>query len=386
MKQSFAILLSVSVALVSAIGLLTSSASYTYQHPFAPGVKFAVDEGVVKREHKSFGGSSATPVAEVAVSAYDFGVMPPLTMGRHDFVVRNTGNAPLELAEGSTSCKCTLSDLTNPSILPGGESVVTVTWNSGKGAPVYSHYAVIETNDPRCPELTFRVRGRVAVQIGLYPEAIAFNRIEPDKPATGEALVYSQCWDEFSISGGGVATDGLQWHITPADAEVLAAHKAKSGYRLQVTTPVNLPRGDFHSRIRLSVDSPDSDELLSLDAVITGRVVGRIAVFGDRIDSDGVVDLGIVPRDAGGNASLVVKVRDEDTQLPVRSIQTVPEFMNVKLAPQGDNGLYRLGIEVPSGAPDCLFMGRPHGSIKIEFDHPRIRKLELKVLLGVAGT
>ncbi len=56
---------------------------------------------------------------------YEFGVMELYETGKHEFVFKNTGEAPLVLQKGSTTCKCTLSQLEDCSIQPGEERVVT---------------------------------------------------------------------------------------------------------------------------------------------------------------------------------------------------------------------------------------------------------------------
>jgi hypothetical protein len=51
------------------------------------------------------------PHAEALETVHDFGSANPQFTGEHEFVIRNTGNAPLTLKRGPKSCKCTLSKL-----------------------------------------------------------------------------------------------------------------------------------------------------------------------------------------------------------------------------------------------------------------------------------
>jgi len=39
---------------------------------------------------------------------------------------------------------------------------------------------------------------------------------------------------------------------------------------------------------------------------------------------------------------------------------------------------------VPAGSPDCNFVRGAEGRIHLTFDHPRIRTLDLKLLMAVA--
>ncbi|MCG8583169.1 MAG: DUF1573 domain-containing protein, partial [Pirellulales bacterium] len=51
------------------------------------------------------------PKAVAVEPSFDFGSMMGGDKGRHEFVIRNDGEYPLQLAKGKTSCKCTISDL-----------------------------------------------------------------------------------------------------------------------------------------------------------------------------------------------------------------------------------------------------------------------------------
>src|SRR5687768_16036312 len=64
---------------------------------------------------------SELPKAVVLETEFDFGVYDVDQTGEHEFVVRNEGQAELVLRPGSSSCKCTLIDLPQGVIPPGGE-------------------------------------------------------------------------------------------------------------------------------------------------------------------------------------------------------------------------------------------------------------------------
>ena len=59
------------------------------------------------------------PAVEVGETEYDFGSMDSNATDSHEFIFRNVGDAPLTLEAGKTTCKCTLSDIGDGTILPG---------------------------------------------------------------------------------------------------------------------------------------------------------------------------------------------------------------------------------------------------------------------------
>ncbi len=122
---------------------------------------------------------------------HDFGRMDPLTMQEHAFVIRNVGDAPLELTEGPTTCKCTLATLSQRIIPPGGKALALVKWNSGRDL-AYAHSATIYTNDPLNKVLQLSIQGNVLALFRCTPEQLVFSRIAPGETPSATAVVYSQ--------------------------------------------------------------------------------------------------------------------------------------------------------------------------------------------------
>src|SRR4051794_37825111 len=75
-------------------------------------------------------GVQSGPRVVVPEPSYDFGTMPRGTSKSHEFVIRNLGTAALKLRLLSTTCKCTLSEVPNASIPPGGSTKVKLEWSA----------------------------------------------------------------------------------------------------------------------------------------------------------------------------------------------------------------------------------------------------------------
>src|SRR5690349_13929374 len=70
----------------------------------------------------------AGPRVEVPELHYDYGSMQRGTSKSHEFLIRNVGTAPLTLRAGTTTCKCTLSQVPTAPVPPGGSTKVKVEW------------------------------------------------------------------------------------------------------------------------------------------------------------------------------------------------------------------------------------------------------------------
>jgi len=330
---------------------------------------------------------AAAPRAVVIEPEYNFGIMDPLQEASHAFAIRNDGAGPLELRLGSTTCKCTLSKISQRVIQPGESGEVVLTWNSGRKHPYYDHGATILTNDPTRPQLQLRVRGVVRVQLRAAPTEILLPRVEPDQPSAGSCLIYTQLKTPFQIVQVSCTLDGSQVSFQPATPAALAELEATSGYRVDVQLPAGLPQGQVQGMVQIAFQRDGEQTVETIEVPLIARVLRRLAIYGPAIDGTGTIDLGVVPQGQGAKQRLLMKVRDEEPLLSVREIVVQPSFVKVQITPYKTEttaaGLYHLDIELPPDAPECVYHGSQLGELRMGIDHPRIPDLTLKIRLAV---
>ena len=330
------------------------------------------------------------PRIEVTSTSHDFGEMNPHQFGEHEFVVRNVGDAPLELRAERSTCKCTVVELSDEPIEPGGEAQVVLRWQTAKNNRRFSESATLATNDPDQEALTFKVSGDVLVHVGANPPELVLPGVHPGKGASVTTIVTSQVWNQFDIEGLDCSLKGYQATLAPATAEQLKKLKAKSGQQVTIHVPGSLPQGDFHHWVRFHIVPPDGDaEPKMYELPLKGRVLRRLAVYGQGIDHTGKVSLGVINSHQGHKHRLVMKVRDPDPVLRVDRISCNPSYLQIGVTSlttkTNTKGLYYLDIEIPKSSPVGRFQASEAGAINIHFDHPRIANLELKVDFAVSG-
>ncbi len=335
------------------------------------------------------------PRAVVEEPRHHFGIMDPLQVGRHTFLIRNEGDAPLKLAAHATTCKCTLMEVENTTVPPGGVGRVHMEWNTGdKQTPLYGQGGEVKTNDPQNEILSLRVQGAIRLRLGADPPQLLFPNITPTKPAHQETVVYSRVWRNFQVENVTSSIPGLSWKIEPAEPATLEEYEALSGFRLRVTLPEDLPQGEVKGWVRFDVVSNDTgaDEPVSksYELPLEGKVLRRVAVYGAAIDNFGVVHLGALPAGQGSSTLLRLKVRDPDPVLKVSQIAVVPDFVRATLKPHADAAQhpdrYELHVEIPRDAPPCVHLNPRFGEVRLQFEHPRVRELRLRLDFAVLGT
>ena len=330
-----------------AVGL-SASARFVFHHH--QGETFAVTrDGAIVRtsEMDTIGAPRPTPSDVVEESLprvemedpdHDFGLMDPLTMGAHTFVIRNVGTGPLRLQQGPTSCKCTLSRVEDSDILPGEYAEVRLEWNTGRDR-LYSHEAVVYTNDPQRKAVHLRIRGVVRMRIAADPPGVRLGQIQPEQVGSGSVVLYSQIWDAFEVVQSDTSAAGYVFDVEPLAAAQLEDYDATAAYRLTIRSPAGLPRGGVTEWMRFRIEPTaaaslvhervgDGDaiagEFEELEVPVEGEVLGRLAVFSKDITAEGVVDFGPLPRGRGATKRLLVKVRDAQSELPIRQIDADP--------------------------------------------------------------
>jgi hypothetical protein len=334
------------------------------------------------------GGEEA--VAKIAIDSleYDFGTIDPTEECSHSFVIRNVGQAPLQLVKGGTSCKCTVSDLPDDPVLPGKAVAVRVSSKIHQTEGFFSHSAAIFSNDPKRQQFSLTISGVIRTSLGCSPERVVL----PDPATAGQApqvLVYSQLWDRFEISRVESSMKDLKWRIADADRDALRGLKALAGYSLSLDLPPR-PKGKVSEWLQVTVRPPDKSSaprVLTVD--LFARDVRRITVEGPKLDFGDTVRIGPLRKGEGGQARLIMKVADAHRHLRIKNIETNPPYLHVSVAPlsidKPDAGLYVILVEVPKDAPPGGYMGPDYAKMRIVTDHPSVPELKFDVLFAVSA-
>ena len=290
---------------------------------------------------------------------FNFGSAEFGATGRHPFVIKNEGRGPLILTKGETSCVCTLAEIKNSEIPPGGSTTVEVIWHPKTHGP-FRQSAQVLTNDPQRPRIELAIYGTVVSSYQLSPESIVFSNLAATRSATGQARVYSFATDKLAIVDPQWSDKSMaqfyELQTEPLTADQLKEEKgAKSGCLMKVTVKPGLPAGPFAERIRFHVNTADGPEF---ELGVEGNVTGPIEVWEPRI--------GTRPSERSCSAPCSFARRGEDGRCiltdPRRGTETsdlrldkvTPSTLKVtvgkleKLGP--DVGRVPLTIEIPPGS------------------------------------
>lgn len=327
------------------------------------------------------------PKAVAPQTEHDFGAMDCEATGRHTFSISNEGELPLTLRVSEISCKCTEVQLSSRELMPGESASVELDWKSESEPQAFHQWVRVQTNDPERKEIAFHIRGLVRHDVRIEPAELKFGDLLPPQTSqTIEAVVVSDHIDTLSLDDIKLSNERFELDAKPLSEQQRTELKVASGFRVAITAPDDLASGFFSETLQLQVRLRDGQAPRSIAVPITGRVRGRISVFGEKIDEHGCVRFGTLRYGEGGRVVLRLKVRDVMPQLNVTDLRVTPSFLKVKLAPvtrANLSGSYELTIEIPEDTEPCTHRVQDAGRIHFAFDHPRVKKLDLEVDFSV---
>lgn len=308
------------------------------------------------------------PELEVKDTEYDFGVMDADADGSHAFTFKNIGTGPVSLAAGNTSCKCTVSEIGKEEIPPGESTEVVVHWEPNSYTGPFMQSAKILTNDPKYPEVTLIVKGKISAALVLVPEELKFsNPLPAGKPSVGKIEILDFLDQPMNITSSKFSdretADYFQASFTPLTEEQIAEHPdCNSGVMVEITVLPGLPRGPFRQKLLIAT-GVEAESAIVLP--IMGTVGDDISVVGKGWNQQiGELRLGRIDSSEGLDRTVYIITRGVDPNSIIMKLKNVsPDFLKVELGetePFGSSGNItrtRMTLKIPAGTRPCTFMG-----------------------------
>jgi uncharacterized membrane protein len=120
----------------------------------------------------------AAPRAAVDQPIFDFGTVAQGKKVDHAFTIINSGDAPLTIGQVSTSCGCTVAEVSSRSIPPGKSSTIKASFDSTNFSGKISKTIYIHTNDPKTPVYNLIIKGNLFEQIEINPKQLNLGEIK----------------------------------------------------------------------------------------------------------------------------------------------------------------------------------------------------------------
>lgn len=329
---------------------------------------------------------------------HDFGAMDANSSNKYDFVFYNKGNGPLKLTKGETTCKCTLANVDETEIPPGGQSKVTIEWTAKGMTGGFRQSATILTNDPDHPRVTLTVNGRVTAVVRSSPPEVIFSRLSAGETGNASVRIFGYGSEQKLETKGfqleeSANTKYFDVALVPLSADQIKDEPdAKSGWEVRITLKPGLPVGPFRQKISVATNLK---EAATVEIPVKGEIVSEISVTGKEFDSEtGVLMLGTVDSSLGAERTVRIFVRGPFcSEVKFEPAEVSPSLLHVKIGKTEKLGggtvtSTPVTIEIPKGCPPANHLGSEQGKlgrITLKTHHPQSPELRIYVRFAVEG-
>lgn len=226
--------------------------------------------------------TGSAPKLVMSMDEWDFGTKWFGEECEGEVVIRNEGDSPLTITNLRSSCGCTVArpksgGTWNGKVLRPGESeVMTLSYNTKKGAKTVSQSVTIQSNDPARPNFQFLVKGEVKNVYEMSPSTrITFSRLERDTEMAQEMVLTNNMEEPVSLKLAPRATTD----IVPFDIKLEEVKEGRN-YKLIVKTRPPLNIGNNSTEIVLETGL---EKIPTLSIPVTAYIQPRVSVNTQRL-------------------------------------------------------------------------------------------------------
>jgi hypothetical protein len=143
--------------------------------------------------------SAAEPRVVIGEDRFDFGEVFEDRQLSHTFVIKNSGNAPLEISKVDPDCACTVANYAR-TIPPGGQGEISLSIKPFSVMRQFRKETKIFVNDPDRSEFSLVLTGTARPFIEIMPSHIVRLRGSPGANVEGEVRFTSHLPGAFEIT------------------------------------------------------------------------------------------------------------------------------------------------------------------------------------------
>ena len=308
------------------------------------------------------------PRAVVRESVKDFGRVPRGDSLSHSFVIRNDGDAMLEITEVKPSCGCTVAQF-DRTIAPGesGEIRTVLDTSSFKG-PIAKSVQVF-TNDATNPKLNLVIKANIRAFVEAEPGYARFIAVQGESAQSSTQIVWSPNRDDLAVLGVNSPYPFVKVNYREAAPEEKRAGASGRQWKVDITLSSSAPTGPLADFVVVRTNHPEKPSFqLPLSGFVRPvlTVTPRIADFGRR------------ELDEPQRASLEIKnMGSENVELG--EMTTDLEGLEAEIEALEEGKLFRVDLTLSPG----LAKGPFEGMLTIHTSSDRQPVLEVRVK-GVA--
>jgi Protein of unknown function (DUF1573) len=296
------------------------------------------------------------PKIQAVNPVYNFGSVLEGTQVKHEFVIKNVGQAELVIGQVQTSCGCTVAQSEKKRLAPGEATILPATFDTRHEKGHASRRIDVYTNDPQTPDLPLSIQGTVKMESEATPSEVMFDGVRHGSEQTREVgIAYNGKGKNFRIT-----------KVSNSNANIAVTQEP--GPKLKVSLLKTMPVGPFQDTIEVATSGRP------IEIPVYGRVIG------DLVTEPAQVSFGILPH--GEGALRYVRLTNSGARMiSVTGVSSTNPAVTAKADPIAGGKQYKITLELRKGTPD----GQLHGQIVIMTDDPEQTSLTVP-FYGIVGS
>ncbi len=302
--------------------------------------------------------AAKAPRAVLVQAIHDFGEVVYGHKVSHEFKVRNTGNAMLEIARVNSTCNCTVVDF-DAKIPPGGEGKISVVVSTETQGGPFAVLMTAVTNDPDRPRIEMSLKAEIKYRIKAKPGYVRYIVVQGFE---GDSLVAQTLWPAdgkpISIKQVDSPYDFVEATFREAREEEREPDIKGQQWRIETTISPDAPVGPLTGFLDVHIENSEQ-KLARLP--LSGFVRPMIAV------TPPTVDLGSFEvAEDGYRASVYVKSFTTE-EIVISAAETTVEGIDAEIREDEPGRTYYVIVRVSPEAAKGDFKGL----IRIKTESPK---------------
>lgn len=313
-----------------------------------------------KGEAKTEKAAEKAPRLTIVEPVKDYGTVPKGDKLDWAFVVKNTGDADLNIISAKPGCGCTVADF-DKVVKPGETGKVTAHVDTTAFAGPIAKTITLETNDPSVPTAQLTIHAIVKPYVEAYPAGfVRFNLLQGETDSQGVTL-YSEEDEPLVIEKVESPADWIKVDYKKIDdAAQMAPGVGKSGqaqYKFNITVGgPDAKIGPIAEKVKITTNSKHQAEyMVSVSGVVRPTY---------RVEPSNGVNFGeVAPSDTA--ATRAVMLHSNNLKMPdaftVTKAESSTPFVTTAVKQGANKGDYEVTLQIAKDAKP----GDLDGTVKI---------------------
>ncbi|HJV36773.1 MAG TPA: DUF1573 domain-containing protein [Geomonas sp.] len=200
----------------------------------------------------------AAPELSVEHGSYDFGTITQGKKVQHNFTIRNSGDAPLQIKQLNASCGCTAARPSTALILPGRSAEIEVVFDSANFSGRVEKTVAMTTNAGKAPTYTFKLEGNIQDQVQVKPRPLDVGALTAGVAKQATVSIENKGDTPIKIVSVKVASNALQIKPTVKKKELKGGESTAIELAITARPEAKVLSGYLHIMISL----PQSKEII----------------------------------------------------------------------------------------------------------------------------